>query len=257
MPRIKLTVAYDGTEFCGWASQAGRRTVHGTLSETIFKVSGQSVDLIGASRTDSGAHARGQVCHFDSEVNIPAEKWPYILNRALPADLAVQRSAEVSPEFNSRFSACDRWYRYRIATGTRDPFQSRFSHDYYRPLDVNTMMEAAQHLVGEHDFLAFTEELDPAIENTRRELYRVVVSAVKNEIRIDIVGTAFLRGMMRRMSGALLEVGRGYRPVVDISRLLSSERDQLDWPVVLPAKGLCLMKVRYGRYPRDNRRKEA
>ena len=200
--------------------------------------------MIGASRTDSGAHARGQVCHFDTNVAIPPEKWAYVLNRAMPSDVAVLRSHQVPITFNSRFSARDRWYR----------FVSRVDYDYNRPLDVAAMQVAAKHLVGEHDFLAYTEELDPSVENTVRELFSVEVSQTRGEVRIDIVGTAFLRGMMRRMSGALLEVGRGYRPVEDVAALLTEKRVELAWPVVLPAKGLCLMQVRFGRHPRDNRK---
>jgi tRNA pseudouridine38-40 synthase len=116
------------------------------------------------------------------------------------------------------------------------------------------MQRAAELLRGDHDFRAFTEELEPHIRNTRRELFKVKVRAVRDEVWVDVVGTAFLRGMMRRMSGALLEVGRGRRPIEEVSRLLDpEERDSIQWPVVLPAQGLCLMRVRYGRHPRDNR----
>lgn len=109
-------------------------------------------------------------------------------------------------------------------------------------------------LRGEHDFLAFTEELDPHVENTRRELFLFDVRTVRDEVWVDVVGTAFLRGMMRRMSGALLEVGRGRRPVEEVSKLLDpEERIRLQLPVVLPANGLCLMRVAYGRHPRDSR----
>jgi tRNA pseudouridine38-40 synthase len=117
------------------------------------------------------------------------------------------------------------------------------------------MQEGARELLGEHDFRAFTEELDPGIENTRRTLHCVDLSEARggSEIVVDIVGTAFLRGMMRRMAGALLEVGRGHRPVRDIRVLLSEWQSSTQLPVVLPAKGLTLMRVRYGRHPRDNR----
>lgn len=252
--RIKLVVAYDGTEFCGWAAQHLQRTVHGVLSDAICQVSGQSIELIGASRTDSGAHARGQVCHFDTEVPIPVENWVRALNRRLPIDLAVLSARKVPRTFHSRFSAQDRFYRYRILTGPRDPHRARYAHSFGRPLDLGAMREAARHLVGEHDFLAFTEELDPGVENTRRTLYSVDVRRAKDEVWVDIVGTAFLRGMMRRMSGALLEVGRGHRPPEEVAALLDpNRRDGLQWPVVLPANGLCLMRIRYGRHPRDHR----
>jgi tRNA pseudouridine38-40 synthase len=251
--RIKLVVSYDGTDFSGWAAQSGRRTVQSTLIEAVRRVSGEDVETIGASRTDSGAHAKGQVCHFDSHVAMEPSRWERVLNKVMEPDIAIVSSEQVSEDFHSRFSVKDRFYRYRIQTAPRDPLRSRFMHTYGRPLDVEKMQEAAKALVGRHNFLAFTEELDSTVENTWRELYQVEVRQVRDEVWVDVVGTAFLRGMMRRMSGALLEVGRGYRPVVEVSRLLTEERSNLQWPVVLPAKGLCLMRVRYGRHPKDNR----
>ncbi len=253
MKRIKLVVSYDGTDFRGWAAQTGQRTVQSTLREAVRRVSGEEIEIVGASRTDSGAHARGQVCHFDSEVNIEPEKWARILNKAMDRDISVLASKQVELGFHSRFCAQDRFYRYRIATTSRDPLRSRYVHDYGRPLNVPLMQFASKALLGNHDFKAFTEELDAHVENTKRRLDSFVVSQVRDEVWVDVVGTAFLRGMMRRMAGALLEVGRGYRPVEEVSRLLTEERNSLMWPVVLPANGLCLMRVRYGRHPKDNR----
>jgi tRNA pseudouridine38-40 synthase len=250
---IKLVVAYDGTDFHGWAPQHGQRTAQGVLTEAVLQATGQSVEIVGASRTDSGAHALGQVCHFDTAVGIEPSAWARILNKVLPNDLAVRVSTRVPEAFHSRFSALDRHYRYRIHTADRDPMRSRFVHDYSRPLEVRSMQEAAAALVGCHDFRAFTEELDPSVENTRRQLFKTHVRQVRDEVWIDIVGTAFLRGMMRRISGGLLEVGRGRRAPEELKRLLTPERETLQWPVVLPAKGLCLMQVRYGRVLTDRR----
>jgi tRNA pseudouridine38-40 synthase len=252
--RIKLVVSYDGTDFCGWAPQAGLRTVQGTLTEAVRRVSGEEIEILGASRTDSGAHARGQVCHFDVKPGIPDKKWAAVLNRVLPVDIAVVESTEVSTEFHSRFSAMDRFYRYRIGLGAIDPMKARYLFHYNRSLDVQKMNIAAMPLLGSHDFIAFTEELDKSVQNTRRTLYKINVKQVRDEVWVDVVGTAFLRGMMRRIAGALFEVGRGKRPVEEVSRLLEKEgQDQLQWPVVLPASGLCLMRVRYGRHLKDNR----
>jgi len=252
--RIKLVVAYDGTDFCGWAPQPGLRTVQGTLTEAVRRVSGEEIEILGASRTDSGAHANGQVCHFDTASGVPAKKWASVLNRLLPCDLAVGDSKEVPSSFHSRFSASNRYYRYRILEGPNDPTRSRYDHVYGRSLDTHRMQQAAQPLHGNHDFLAFTEELDDSVLNTRRTLFKVDVKRSRDEVWVDVVGTAFLRGMMRRIAGALLEVGRGKRPVEEVSKLLTLQgQDEIQWPVVLPAAGLCLMAVRYGRHPRDHR----
>lgn len=249
--RIKLTVAYDGTDFRGWAAQAGQRTVQSTLKEAVRQVSGEDCEIVGASRTDSGAHARGQVCHFDTTA--PQARWVQALNRAMPQDIRVLNAKEVPETFNSRFSAYDRWYRYRILIRSNDPFRLRYAHGTHIQLDLEKMKSAADYLAGRHDFRAFTEELDPSVTNTVRELYSVKVDQSRDEIWIDIVGTAFLRGMMRRMSGALFEIGRGKRPLEEMPMLLDERRNDLNWPVVLPARGLTLMRVRYGRWPRDNR----
>lgn len=252
--RIKLTVAYDGHDFCGWALQSGRRTVRGILTDAVRQISGEDCEITGASRTDSGAHARGQACHFDTQNPMPIEKWSWVLNRMLPADVAVKHAEVVDPEFHSRFWCLNRVYRYSIWTAARDPFNGRWSAHYGRALDVEKMQRAAVDLVGRHDFLAFSQELLPH-QTTVRELYKVTVSEKPNDVQIEVVGTAFIRGMMRRISGCLLEIGRGHRPVEDVQMLLThSDKLSLQWPVVLPAEGLTLMKVNYGRRPRERAR---
>jgi tRNA pseudouridine38-40 synthase len=148
----------------------------------------------------------------------------------------------------------DRFYRYRILTGAPDPERARFAYWYGRPLDVAAMQEASATFLGHHDFRAYTEELDPGVENTHRTLFSFQVRQSRDEVWLDVIGTAFLRGMMRRMAGALLEVGRRHRSALEVSKLLQpEERNHIQWPVVLPANGLCLMRIRYGRHPRDNR----
>jgi tRNA pseudouridine38-40 synthase len=177
------------------------------------------------------------------------------MNRVLDSDLVAISSEQVSDAFHSRFFAGSRCYRYRIAIGARDPMRARYVHTHWEKLDLASMRKAAQALVGRHDYRAYTEELDPRIDNTVRTLHRVEVKAVRDEIWLDVEGTAFLRGMMRRMAGALFEVGRGMRPVEEVAALLTDRRSQMHWAVVLPARGLTLMKVKYGRHPVDNRTK--
>lgn len=256
--RIKLVVEYDGNDFRGWAAQTGQRTVQGTLTEAVRRVSGEDCEIVGASRTDSGAHAEGQVCHFDTGVYIAPERWARALNRVLPKDLKVRESKRVHPEFHSRFWAKDRFYRYSFYGGPQKPRRERYAHHLGRPVKLNAMRDAGNRLIGERDFRAFTEELDPAIENSVRTLFKATVWKEGELIHFDVVGTAFLRGMMRRMAGAILEVGIGRRPASDIDVLLDPERrDRLTWPVVLPAHGLTLMRVRYGTHPKDARERNA
>lgn len=256
--RIRLTAAYDGTDFCGWAPQDGQRTVHGTLKDAVRQVSGEDCEITGASRTDSGAHARGQVCHFDTSNPMPVENWVRALNDRLPADLSVREAKRVHPDFHSRFWADRRWYRYRISQGIPDPFSDRFAYWWPgRELDVEAMAEAADFLKGSHDFYAFSQLIPPEV-NTIRELFSVHVTRHGREVWIDVEGTAFLRGMMRRISGSLLEIGRHARDPKSLKRLLNHRASpERPWPVVLPAHGLCLMKVFYGRHPQDSRTKES
>ena len=252
---IKLVVAYDGHDFCGWAAQNGLRTVHSTLKDAVRQVSGEEHEIIGASRTDSGAHALGQVCHFVTSVNIPDRKWKDAINRVLPPDVSIKVSKAVPDHFHSRFSALKRHYRYRILNRERDPHRARFTYYYWLLLDVNKMAESAKLLRGEHDFRAFSEEMGPGT-NTVREIYDISVKQSGDEIWIDVVGTAFIRGMMRRIAGCLLEVGRGKRDPSDIEKLLNPDlRNNLTWPIVLPANGLTLQKITYGVKPVDHRKK--
>ena len=251
--RLKLVVAYDGTDYSGWAAQSGQATIQGTLTDIVRQISGEDMEIIGASRTDAGAHARHQVVHFDSTWPPETEKIPRILNNLLPHDIAVQSAQVVSEKFHARFSARDRFYRYRIRQTPRDAQATRFVHDTWRSLDFVQMNAVAQTLVGSHDFRGFSEEIDPEA-NPVREIFSISVRKSGREIWIDVVGNAFMRGMMRRISGGLYEVGRGKRPAEEIAMLLDPQRrENLQWPVVLPAKGLCLMKIRYGRHPKDLR----
>ncbi len=251
--RIRLDVGYDGGEFCGWAAQQGLRSVQSTLKTAVRQVSGEDIEIVGASRTDGGAHARGQVCHFDSQVALPPERWALALNQVLPPDVAVHQSRQVPPSFHSRFCAQDRWYRYRILCQNHDPLRNRYVYRTWRTLDLSAMQLAAQDLVGTHDFRGLSEEMN-ATDNTVRKVLSVKVSRVRDEIWVDVVGQAFIRGMMRRISGALYEIGRGHRPAQDVRWLLDPiHRDQLQGPVVLPARGLTLMRVRYGRVLQDHR----
>lgn len=252
--RIQLVVAYDGTDFSGWAAQPDRRTVHRTLTEAVRQVCGEECEIIGASRTDSGAHARHQVAHFDCGVNIPVENWKRALNAWLPLDVSIRSVRRVRPDFHSRFSAIDRLYRYRIRCGDRTPFASRYAFDTHHRLDLDKMRKAAKPLVGSRNFWALSEEV-PRDANPIREVFDLQVRQSGPEIWIDVRGNAFMRGMMRRIAGGLFEVGRGRRRPESLDEILTLGTNvvESDRPVVLPARGLCLMKIRYGRHPKDFR----
>jgi len=255
--RIGLKIQYDGTDFCGWAEQAGQRTVQGTLKTCIESVCSHAVELRGASRTDSGAHALGQFADFESDNPMPAARWAKALNDRLPLDMRVLRSKAVLSEFHSRFFARSRTYRYRISEEERvSPIQARFVYASGRKMDEGAMAQAAELVVGRHDFLPFGEEL-PQGCNTVRELFACAVRRYGREVRITIQANAFIRGMVRRIAGGLFEVGVGRRSRDEFASLLDTKRrKRVPWPVVLPARGLTLLKVDYGRSYRDLRKEQ-
>ena len=221
------------------------------LSDAVQTVARETIEIVGASRTDSGAHAKGQVCHFDTVRPIRPAKWKRAINDLLPRDLAVVGAQWVNKAFHSRFWASDRWYRYRILNGKPDPHRSRYTYHYSQALDHAAMHEAAQLLVGTRDFFAFTQLIEKGT-NTVRTVRSIRVREIHDEVWIDVVATAYARGMMRRISGALWEIGRGARNPDSLLALLAQrEKDKVHWPTVLPASGLCLMKVNYGRSPRE------
>ncbi len=253
--KIKLVVEYDGTDFCGWAAQPEIRTVQGTLKDAIQQVTGESIEVMGASRTDGGAHAVGQVCHFDSLNPMPVERWVPVINRCLPHDISVRKSTIVPDDFHSRYSAKDRTYRYRVRVQDRKAIQSRFAHDVEYALNLLNILKGATILEGQNDFFAFSEQLPESV-NATRTISKFKVTQHGSELWFDVTADAFMRGMMRRMAGVLIEVGLNKRPVEDIIQLLNpATRSRLKFPVVLPAKGLCLMKIRYGRHPKDFRKR--
>lgn len=254
MKRIRLIIAYDGTDYKGWAEQRNQRTVCGTLKECICQVSGEEVELRGASRTDSGAHAVGQVADFETQNPMPATQWAYALNRKLGRDVMIIRASQAPNEFHSRFYARSRTYEYRVSeAGKMAPTRARYVHAVGTALDVKMMREAAKRLLGKRDFRAFGEQLE-SVENCTREMLRSQVLREGDEIVLRFEATAFIRGMVRRLSGALVEVGRGKRSVASIEALFDKRRrDREQWPVVLPACGLSLVKVHYGKRLRDLR----
>lgn len=175
MRRIKLTVAYDGTEYCGWQFQPGKPTIEGVLNEELSRLLNEEIKVIGASRTDAGVHAEGAVCVFDTSSKIPGEKFSYALNQSLPADIVIRNSTEVARDFHPRKIATKKTYRYSIWHDEFPlPTNSRYTHWVYTKLDVEAMKDAAQFFVGEHDFKGFCSANTQA-ETTVRTLYEVKV----------------------------------------------------------------------------------
>ncbi|MFO7155452.1 MAG: tRNA pseudouridine(38-40) synthase TruA [Pseudomonadota bacterium] len=251
MPKLKLTLEYDGTDFVGWQVQPNGRTVQEELEKALRVLLGHDVRVVGAGRTDSGVHATGQVASFRAERSLPRSAYLEGLNGILPHDVAVVDVEEVPEAFCARRWASAKRYVYRISNRpVRSPLRRRTHWEIFRPLDVASMREAAAHFLGRHDFSAF-RAADCTAPTTVRELFRLDVLQEDEEIRFVFEATAFLKQMVRNIVGTLVEVGLGKRPPDDPIRLLAL-RDRRLAGETAPAHGLTLERVWYNRFPRSD-----
>ncbi|GIV06712.1 MAG: tRNA pseudouridine synthase A [Fimbriimonadales bacterium] len=244
MRNLRLQVEYDGTAFHGFARQEGVRTVQGVLETVLQATLGEPVELIGASRTDAGVHARGQVVNFFTSRPVPVERLTDILNRRLPMDLKVLKAQEVSAQFHARLSAKSRVYRYRIYTGAHPSvWKIRYAWHYPRALNPEAMQAALETILGEHDFRPFSVKI-PTEKNTVRTLYRGVVQPTRDGVYVELEANGFLRGMVRLIVGELARVSEGKQGIESLRERLEN---RVQATHMAPAAGLCLMKVKYKR----------
>lgn len=244
MKRIKLTVAYDGTNYCGWQIQKNGITVEEVLNQTLSKFFKEEITVIGASRTDSGVHALGNVAVFDANVTMPPEKISYAINNLLPDDIRIQKSEEVDADFHPRFCDTRKTYEYKIYNNQfPNPVERLYSHFVYYPLDVEKMQRAAEYLVGEHDFKSFCTP-KPDVDNTVRTIFYIHVIREGNMVIIRINGNGFLYNMVRIIVGSLLKVGMGMIPPEEIKNILEA-KDRARAGHKAPACGLTLMEIEY------------
>ena len=249
--RYRLVVAYDGAEFHGWQKQEppGKeplRTAGGELEKAVQIALQQRVDVTGASRTDSGVHARGQTAHFDAATRIPIERIAAANNSRLPQDLEVISAQIAPPNFNAIRHASNKQYRYRIFTQTRRPLEKRnyVYHCWYN-LDIDRMNDAAARLVGEHDVQGFAAVCQDRT-TTVRTIFKCHVERDEREGELHIVvqGSGFLYNMVRIISGTLIEVGRGAMPASQVDQALAQRERRLAGPT-LPPMGLWLEWIKY------------
>ena len=245
MRHIRLVVEYDGTGLHGWQRQANASTVQQHLEEALAQLLAHDVQIVGASRTDAGVHARGQVASFRTERAIPLHGIRRGLNSMLPPQIAVRDAAEVPDAFHPRFSALGKHYRYTIlARPDRSPRWRDRAWHHAEPLSIDAMREGAMALIGEHDFAAF-RAAGCAAKTTVRRLDAIDIARPEPEwILIDVHGNAFLRNMVRILVGTLTEVGTGKRPPWQVAEILEL-RDRTRGGITAPAQGLELVEVRY------------
>lgn len=242
---FRITVAYDGTAYAGWQVQPLRATVQGVLEGAAERLNGEATRVPGASRTDSGVHARGQACRFDSRRDLGAAEVPHALNAFLPEDIVVLSAEEAPPDFHPVRDARGKHYRYGFRVSRfEDPFTRRYALRLPHRPDVEAMRAAAGLLVGTRDFRAF-EKVGSPREHTVRTLSRLDVVESGEYIHVDLVANGFLYGMARNLAGTLLRVGERGLDTATLSSWLADPRHGCGAGPILPPHGLCLMKVFY------------
>lgn len=249
MPRLKLTLEYDGTHYVGWQLQPNGVSIHARLGQALEQLLGGPVALEAAGRTDSGVHATGQVVCFTTERVLPLKAYWRGLNGFLPEDIAVVRAEEVPADFDPRRWSHGKRYRYRVSNRpSRSPLR-RFTHwEVFAPLDVEALRRGAAHLLGRHDFSSF-RAADCQAAHALREVRRVDVQGTSgDELSVVVEGTAFLKHMVRNLVGTLMEVGKGRRPDTWVAEVLAA-RDRKRAGPTAPAHGLVLEEVFYGEGP--------
>ncbi|HEY0703942.1 MAG TPA: tRNA pseudouridine(38-40) synthase TruA [Candidatus Acidoferrales bacterium] len=251
MQNIKLTIAYDGSDFHGWQFQPNLPTIQGALEDALQKIIQERVSIHGASRTDAGVHALGQVAHFKTHSNLAANEILNGMNAMLPPSIRIVVAEEVSQTFHSRWQAQAKTYKYRIARGpVLLPFDYRHVFFYPWPLDETAMDAAAAEFTGEHDFTTFAASTGSEEDDQERDMLRVIHSSEfrreigRNEIEYIVRGKSFLRYMVRKMVGTLMEVGRGKLAPGDIPKLFDAKDRSRSGPTVVP-EGLYLMNIEY------------
>lgn len=245
MKRVKLTVAYDGTNYCGWQVQPNGLAVQEVLNRCLSELLKTKMEVIGASRTDAGVHALGNVAVFDTEARMPAEKFSYALNTRLPQDIRIQDSCQVPEDFHPRFQETVKTYEYKIYNRKfPDPTKRLYTYFYYYPLDVEKMRQGAEYLIGEHDFKSFST-YKPEVENTVRTIYELGIHRSEDDvITIRIRGNGFLYNMVRIIAGTLIRVGGGYYPPEHVKEILEAKNRELAGETARP-EGLTLVEIRY------------
>lgn len=274
MKRYRLTVAYDGTAYHGWQEQAGLLTIESVLNETLSTFLKEDIHVIGASRTDAGVHAYGNVAVFDSETRIPPDKISYAVNPHLPPDIRIMRSEEVPMDFHPRFTDSVKTYEYHIYQGRiLPPVRRLYTHQVPVPLNLEAMAQACRYIVGTHDYNCFCAakaqvnttvrtvldvriyrmsgtgcRQDISVDRPDRFAYleksATAGSGPEEEIIIEVKGTGFLYNMVRIIVGTLLKVGLGAYPPEHVKEIIES-KDRREAGETVPARGLILREITY------------
>lgn len=245
MKRVGLVVAYDGTNYSGWQIQPNGITIQGVLNDALSDLLGEKIEIMGASRTDAGVHALGNVAVFDTNTRIPGEKISYALNQRLPEDIRIQLSEEVEPDFHPRYCDSEKTYEYRILNRKFPvPTERLYSYFYHYKLDVDKMREATSYLIGRHDFASFCGT-GAQVKSTVRTITGIDVWRDGDIVTIRVKGEGFLYNMVRIIAGTLIRVGGGFIEPQQIKKILEAKDRTLAGETARP-EGLTLIGIRYG-----------
>ena len=247
--RLALTIEYEGTRYHGFQYQVNAPSVQGELEQAVERLTGEQARVKGAGRTDAGVHAEAQVVAFDTEAEHSTDTFVSAMNHYLPDDIAVKAAHIVKLDFDPRRHARSRTYRYSILNSRMpSPLARRFTCHIRETLDVERMRSAAALFVGEHDFRQFAAPLPAGKTNSIRAVWDVALKQSGDVIDFWVVGNAFLHHQVRRMTGALVDIGRGKLKEADLQAMIGNRQtDKVAHS--LPAHGLCLVKIEYADYP--------
>lgn len=244
MKNIRLDIEYDGSPYHGWQRQTGHPTIQAFIEDNLGDVLGRKVVIYGASRTDSGVHAAGQVANFWSDKELPEVKWRDLLNDRLPRTIRITRSSEVAPTFHAQKLAVAKIYEYRVLNRDYSSALDRRVHFMPRPLDWEAVRAALPHFVGEMDFRSFQGAKATVVSTVRTIHSFALYEDYPGLFRFRIEGSGFLKQMVRAIVGTLFEVGEGKRRPVSIPEVIR-RRDRDAAGRTAPASGLCLLRVKY------------
>jgi tRNA pseudouridine38-40 synthase len=246
--RIRITIAYDGTDFHGWQVQPELPTIQGALEKIVGEIEGEPVHVAGSGRTDAGVHALAQVAAFSLRNPIPEYNLKKAINRLLPAGVRVLSVAETHSEFHPRYDAVAKTYEYRIHRGEiLSPFEWRYAHHFPYPLDEQAFVDSAPLFEGEHDFTAFaaSDDSDEQGKSKVRTIFSSRARRTGERLIYEVRGSGFLKHMVRNMVGALLEAGKGNLSTQDLRALVEGKKGQRAPAATAPSKGLFLIGVEY------------
>ena len=242
--RIKLIVSYDGTNYCGWQKQPNGITIEEVLNKALSSLCGEEIEVIGASRTDSGVHAFGNVAVFDTRMKMEAAKFAFALNQRLPEDIRIQESEEADLAWHPRKCDCVKTYIYRILNRKINiPTERLYAHFCYFRLDIDKMREASGYFIGTHDFTSFCSQKTQA-QSPVRTIHSLEVLKDEEMITIVVSGDGFLYNVIRIIAGTLIKVGTGVYPPDYVKQIFKAKNRRMAGQT-MPARGLTLVEIEY------------